>query len=86
MSQSYLQLWSHKEATFVTLTALWADTDSYACCFTTAHSHLATPGGTLTFSTLDILAGDTGPHVRELLNEGLLDEGVNKVSDAVTQR
>lgn len=68
------------------LTALWADTDSYACCFTTAHSHLASRGGTLTFSMLDVLAGDTGPHVRELLNEGLLGEGVNKVSDAVTQR
>lgn len=66
------------------LTALWADTDSYACCFTTAHPHLASPGGTLTFSMLDVLAGDTGPHVRKLLNEGVLDEGVNEVCDAVT--
>lgn len=64
------------------VTALWADTDSYVCCFTTAHSHLASRGGTLTFSMLDVLAGDTEPHVRELLN----DEGVNKVSDTVTQR
>lgn len=82
MSQSYLQLWSHKEATFVTLTAPWTDTDSYACCFTTTHSHLSSRGGTLAFSPLDVLTGDTAPLVREALNEGLLDEGSNKVSNA----